>query len=192
MKIQVHDRDKKIEDTEKAPATQSDIFNSHGIARLDLSDLLWKQSIKEKLPIRCCASYLLQNMTIEHGHYSDANSQLKVQAEIAYPLNSSCCKLEGPFGRIVYIFHYDNVSTMTRLRSEVLRINALAFDLGSRSMENIATALSNYNMNFKHNEDEDLDFVTGFHVQDKRVHIIVLEGLKHKAVKRLSEAVPMK
>ncbi|XP_051270848.1 uncharacterized protein cfap92 [Dicentrarchus labrax] len=231
LEIEVHDRDRKLEETPKTPAvscTNSDddilcgavllkqktaIINSYGIASLNLSELLLgKKNLKVHLPIRCCPLPPLldrersargNRMTdtaasrepMPQGHYFDANSQLKVKVEIACPLsvkNGSSESCDGPFGRIVYLFDYNNFSAMTELRSEILRINASAFHLGSRSLENVEKALSNYIMNFKHDESEDLDFVTGFHVLDKRMHIFVLEGLKHKAVRRLWEAVPMK
>lgn len=231
LEIEVHDRDRKLEETSKTPAMfgtssahdiqcaalskqKTTVINSHGVASLNLSELLLgKKSLKINLPIKCCPpppvdrerSARSNKMTdtaagcepMPQGHYFDANSQLKVKVEIARPVNvkNGSCELEsceGPFGRIIYCFDYNNFSVMTRLRSEILRINASALNLHSHSLENIEKALSNYIMNFKHDESEDLDFVTGFHVLDKRTHIFVLEGLKHKAVRRLWEAVPMK
>lgn len=231
LEIEVHDRDRKLEATSKTPPmlnTGSDhgsmsgavllkqkktVINSHGIANLNLSELLLgKKSLKVVLPIKGCPPPPLldrersawgNKMTdraasrepMPQGHYFDGNSQLKVKVEIACPFNVknvSCESCDGLFGRIIYLFHHNNLSVMTKLRSEILRINASAFHLGSRSLENIDKALSNYIMNFKHDESKDLDFVTGFHVLDERTHIFVLEGLKHKAVKRLWEAVPMK
>ncbi|XP_035858268.1 uncharacterized protein cfap92 isoform X2 [Sander lucioperca] len=232
LEIEVHDRDRKLEETQKTPAvlgTGSDkgilcgaallkqkaaVVNSHGIASLNFSELLLgKKSLKVRSPIKCSPPPPLLNrkqsacskMTdtaasrepIQQGHYFDANSQLKVKIEIACPLNikNNSCELEscdGPFGRIIYLFDYNNFPLMTKLRSEILRINASAFHLDSHSLENIENSLSNYIMTFKNDESKDLDFVTGFHVLDKRKHIFVLEGLKHKAVKRLCDAVPMK
>ncbi|XP_067444492.1 uncharacterized protein cfap92 [Thunnus thynnus] len=225
LEIEVHDRDRKLEETPKIQAmfgsdddTQSNaapfkekmmVFNSHGIVCLNLSELLLgKRSLKLRLPIKCCPPPPLSDrersawgrkMTetgtsrapMPQGHYFDANSQLKVDVEIACPLNETgTC--DGLFGRIIYLFGCNNLPVMTKLRTEILRINAAAFDLGSRSLETIERALTNYIINFKHDESKDLDFVTGFHVLDMRTHIFVLEGLKHKAVKRLWEAVPMK
>lgn len=225
LEIEVHDRDRKLEETPKTPAMfgvgpeddilrtaapskqKTTVMNSYGIANLNLSELLLgKKSLKAHLPIKCCPPPPLDRKATDtaasrepppQGHYFDANSQLKVKVEIACPLNvkADCSELEsvdGPFGRIVYLFDYNNFSAVTKLRSEILRVNATAFRLGSRSLENTEKALSNYIMNFKHDESEDLDFVTGFHVLDNRTHIFVLEGLKHKAVRRLWEAVPMK
>lgn len=231
MEIEVHDRDRKLEETPKTPAvfgTRSEdilcgasllkqkarVVNSHGIARLNLSELLLgRKSLQMHLPIKCCPLPLLldteqsawnrkttdtaaSRQPMPQGRYFDANSQLKVKVEIAFPLNvkKDGCELEtsDPFGRIIYLFDYNNISVMTELRSEILRINASAFHICSHSLENLEKALSNYRLNFKNNESKDLDFVTGFHIVDKRTHIFVLEGLKQKAVKRIWEAVPMK
>lgn len=232
LQIEVHDRDRKLEETPKTPATlgkgsddhtQSDAapfkhemktFDSYGVVNLDLSELLHEERLKLYLPIKCCPPpprqdrrTTAQNRTVAGtdantnpmplARYCDSNSQLKVTVEIAHPLNvndDSCSSgsYPGPFGRIIYLFHYDNVSAMTKLRSEVFTINAAAFGLGSRSLEEIETALLNYKINFKHDESKGLDFVSGFHLLDKRRHIFVLEGLRDKAVRRLWEAVPMK
>lgn len=221
LEIEVHDRDRKLEE-KKIPAKlgllslpdilcamkqKTTVRNFHGIASLNLNELLLgKKSLKVYLPIKCCPPPPLRDrkqstwnneMTetaasiepMPPGRYFDANSELKIKVEIACPLS---VKNDGPFGRIIFLFDYNNLSVMTSLRSEILKINASVFHLGSCSKENMEKALSNYTMNFKHDESKELDFVTGFHVLDKKTHIFVLEGLKHKAVKRLWEAVPMK
>lgn len=223
LEIEVHDRDRKLEEALKIPKLGSvsgdDIqcsgpvlqqkmvgINTHGIANLNLSELLsGKKSLKMRLPIKCSPLPLpldrersphkrkVLEMPMPQGRYSAANSQLKVRVEITCPLsvqNDSCDA--GQFGRIIYLFGYRNSSVMMKLKAEVLQINAAAFHLGSRSLENIEAALSNYLMNFKPNETKDLDFVSGFHVIDKKTHIFVLEGLKQKAVKSLWQAIPMK
>ncbi|XP_047195288.1 uncharacterized protein FLJ43738 [Hippoglossus stenolepis] len=189
-------------------------MNTYGIANLNLSELLLgKKSLKVDLPIKCGPQPLKldrqrsgwnSKMTdpaasrdpMPQPPYYDLDSQLKVKVEMACPLTTDDGRefYNGPFGRIVYLIDYNNFSVITKLRSEILRINASALQLDSPSLESRERALSNKEgpMNSKHDESMDLDFVTGFHVQDKRKHIFVLEGLKHKAVRRLWEAVPMK
>lgn len=221
LEIEVHDRDRKMETSVSNTASEHDsmcgalqlkekkiVVNSYGIASLNLSELLLgKKSLKVLLPIKACRPTLMldrqqslwsKNMTdraasrepTSQGHYFEANSQLKVKVELACPFSGK--NDDGLFGRIVYLFHHKNLPVMTRLRSEILGINASALHLGSCSPANIEKALSNYTMDIKLSESKDLDFVTGFHMLDRKTHIFVLEGLKHKAVKRLWEAVPMK
>ncbi|KAK5873097.1 hypothetical protein PBY51_013741 [Eleginops maclovinus] len=217
LEIEVHDRDRKLEETPRTAAVlcrrpDDDIkkakkvafINSYGIASLNFSELLLgKERLKMQLQIKCSPPWdrnvpntADQQQPMPQGHYLEANSLLKVKVEIARPLKNGSFELESydgpPFGRIIYLFDYNNLSLMTKLRSEILRINASAFRLGSRSLETAQRALSNYIMNFKNDESEGLDVVTGFHVSDQRTHIFVLEGLKRKAVRRLWEAVPMK
>nr|XP_040059619.1 uncharacterized protein cfap92 [Gasterosteus aculeatus aculeatus]XP_040059620.1 uncharacterized protein cfap92 [Gasterosteus aculeatus aculeatus]XP_040059621.1 uncharacterized protein cfap92 [Gasterosteus aculeatus aculeatus] len=206
LQIEVHDRDTKWEESPPTfgpgsagedPLTQNTVaLNSHGVARLSLSELLLgRKKLKAHLPIKCCPPPPLPDRERDRkamppGRYSDANSRLKVEVEISCPLHIEGGGCKGPFGRIIYLFDYNNLSLMTKLRSEILAINASAFHLDS--LGNAEQALSNYIMNFSPDGGRDLDFVSGFHVQDRRAHVFVLEGLRHGAVRRLWEAVPLK
>ncbi|XP_034023610.1 uncharacterized protein FLJ43738 [Thalassophryne amazonica] len=64
--------------------------------------------------------------------------------------------------------------------------------MDSHSQENMARALSNYNLTFKQEQDTDVNFISGFYMLDRRRHIFVLQGLRHKALKRLWKAIPNK
>ncbi|XP_062320381.1 uncharacterized protein cfap92 [Osmerus eperlanus] len=193
-------------------------YNPYGVARLNLSGLLHgERCVKLNIPIECCRPPQLlgsernewekkltampgvvegaPDHAMPMGHYLDANSQLKVQVEIACPFNmesGSEGALYSPFGRIIYIFKYNNVSVVAKLRSEIQKINAAAFQLDSQSNETIERILSSYKMTAPERGSVDLDTVTGFHMLDKQIHLFVLEGLKHKAIKRLWKTVPIK
>ncbi|XP_052357257.1 uncharacterized protein cfap92 [Oncorhynchus keta] len=190
-------------------------YDPCGLAKLNLNDLLQGQrSLKVNLPIRCSPPPQLLSSERsdwerkmasmpgtggvdgpeqQPGHYFDANSQLKVQVEIACPLTGEGGASDGawdcPFGRIIYLFKYANVPVMSRLRAELLRINAVAFHLEDQSEETVERALSCYKMAAPERESRDLDVVTGFHLLDKQIHLFVLEGLKHKGVRRLWDTV---
>ncbi|XP_037346559.2 uncharacterized protein FLJ43738 isoform X2 [Pungitius pungitius] len=202
LEIEVHDRDMKREEraptlgpgsvSEDSPTQTTAGPDPYGVARLNLSELLLgRKRLEEHLPIKCCpppplADRERDGRTMPPGRYSEANSQLKVEVEICCPLHVQDDGCGGPFGRIVYLFDYSNLSLMTRLRSEILTINASALHLDSQR------GLSGRTMNFCPDESRDLDFVSGFHVLDKRAHVFVLEGLRRGAVRRLWEAVPLK
>ncbi|KAI1891007.1 hypothetical protein AGOR_G00159430 [Albula goreensis] len=204
-----------------SPRGKSRSRNPYGIAKLDLSDLLHGQKcVKVSLPINCSSplngagkesegggerspGLILQLMDgpleppMPIGHYHEANSMLKVWVEIACPLTQLSSAAEDhnsgcPFGRIVYLCRSTNTAALTRLRSEILRINAVAFQLDSYAEEAVQTALSRFKMSAVDRESKDLDIVTGFHVVDGNAHLFVLEGLKDKAIKRLWETVPKK
>lgn len=213
LEIEVHDRDRKSQQSPEVGAAfgrskpKTSGFSSFGIARLSLSEMLTGQRRMEvHLPIRCCpppqcardstsASGAATPWAIPRGDYARANAGLKVKIEIMCPITKeTSCGLEsrdGRFGRIIYLLRYNNFPVMSKLRSEILRTNASALQLGSGPPDHAQKVLFNYGINFRYNETEDLDFVSGFHVMDTQVHIFVLEGLKDKAVKRLWESVPM-
>ncbi|CAL8336401.1 unnamed protein product [Lota lota] len=196
------------------------VYESYAVAHLDLSELvLGRRSLKVNLPIRSCPPPQLLGRErpmwerkmmdlpgdadghgkkpMEQGHYFDSNAHLKVIVEIAHPLlgdadptvGSDDCPL---FGRVVFVVGSNNVHALTKLRLEILKINAAAFHIGSCSSVSRDRVLSDYPLSPEENESKDLDFVTGFHVQDEKMHLVVVEGLRHKAVKFLWETIPQK
>ncbi|KAJ8360848.1 hypothetical protein SKAU_G00173730 [Synaphobranchus kaupii] len=185
--------------------------NPCGIAKLDLSDLLHGQKcMKLSVPINGSAPLISAGEESDGqdvdgpteppmpmGFYHYFNSVLKVWVDIAFPLTQLSSNADGhspdcPFGRIIYKFTCRNSTALTRLRSEILRINAAAFQLDSYAEERVKTTLSCYEMGTKDQENKDLDVVTGFHVLDGHKHLFILEGLRDKAIKRLWETIPIR
>lgn len=224
IEIEVHDRDRKNEKRFTKPIVfgtdpndariatvnlWTTAFNPdtkhgdhpHGIAKLDLSDLLQGcRYLKLTLPIRCSASEHVEQRVINPdaaipvGHYLEANAQLKVQVEIAYPLHSEDENDHDdcPFSRILYVFRYNNTQILFKLTSEILQINAEAFQLNHYPEETIQRVLSGHIISTRERENKRMNVLTGFHLMDKALHLFVLEGLKDQAVKRLWSTVPMK
>ncbi|TRY91505.1 hypothetical protein DNTS_029475, partial [Danionella cerebrum] len=173
----------------------------YGISKLDFLELLdGCRYLKQMLPIRCSSTQhlghreCLSDPAPVIGQYIEAGTQLKVQVEIACPLHIEDAKEdeECPFGRIIYVFKYNNTLILNKLKSEIAQINAEAFKLNLYSEETIQRVLFGHKTTTKEREGKTLDILTGFHVMDKDLHIFVLEGLKKQAVKRLWTTVPVK
>ncbi|XP_058646964.1 uncharacterized protein cfap92 [Onychostoma macrolepis] len=214
MKIEVHDRDRKKEKPSGTPAifgtdpsdakedlwvarnalkAGTELHDPYGIAKLDLSDLLrGRRYLKLKLPIRS-SSEVSSDIAMPVGHYLEADAQLKVQVEIAHTLQCEDRNSDRdcPFGRVIYVFKYNNTHVLAKLTSEILQINADAFQLQHYPEETIQRLLSGHKIS-KDRENKRLNVLTGFHMMDKALHLFVLEGLKDQAVKRLWTAVPIK
>lgn len=188
----------------------------YGIAKLKFSDLLrHPRCLTLSLPIRgshpvqwlgtnkneCgetenekAGALDVQDSAMPNGHYLKANSMLKVQVEIAHPILLGPDKSEGrcPFSRIIYIFKYNNVAFLEKLRSEILRINTMAFQVHSYNKETTQRILQGHIMDAIERENKNLNALTGFHFLDKAQHLFILEGLKNEAIKDLWETAPLK
>ncbi|XP_070192982.1 uncharacterized protein [Littorina saxatilis] len=133
------------------------------------------------------------------GKYMQTGAALKIQVELAYPIITPA-KLatkeelestpECPFGRIIFVFAYNNTTMLHRLQGLVTEINALALELDDMSQHVIDAALSTYKLSIEQQTSGTLDIVTGFHVLDGEKHIFVLEGLRDKAIERLWDELP--
>ncbi|KAF4094081.1 hypothetical protein AMELA_G00008640 [Ameiurus melas] len=187
------------------------ICDPYGIAKLNFSDLRGHRCLKLSLPIRgshtvdmlgtdknewggnepeTAGALDAMDNAMPNGHYLKANSELKVQIEIAHPLNPDKTEGHCPFGRIIYIFKYNNNAFLEKLRSEILRINALAFQVHCFNKETTERILRDHVMDATERENKTLNALTGFHFLDKSIQLFVLEGLKDEGIKKLWETLP--
>ncbi|XP_010210143.1 PREDICTED: uncharacterized protein FLJ43738-like [Tinamus guttatus] len=133
-------------------STEKKQWHPHGIAKVSLADLLLgKKCLNISVPIHSCSvpnaaackeedknerivgsvdSFSLMPM----GHYLESDSLLKVRVEIAVPLGVQAETAHAevtnyPYGCIIYVFDYNNVSLLHDLVEEITAINAEALQL---------------------------------------------------------------
>nr|XP_035955583.1 uncharacterized protein KIAA1257 homolog isoform X6 [Halichoerus grypus] len=240
MVVQVHDRDRKLEEYFRKPAlfgddpldaylnlqslispeeTESNPFESHnkiwdpyGVAQVSFADLLLGHKyLNLVVPIHSCepkpthhgqngrsrkvVGFRVPTDGFQHnpmpmGNYLEANSMLKLRVDIAVPLQT---RAEAPdpeftgtqFGRIVFVFDSKKISLLHDLLQDITMINAKALDLEAYPIRNIQQILSAFKMRVKIQERQDLDVLTGFHLLDGKIHLLILEGLADQGLKRL-------
>ena len=132
----------------------------------------------------------LQHNPMPMGNYLEANSLLKLRVDIAVPLRTRAeahdPELTGTqFGRIIFVFNSKETSLLYGLLQDITMINAKALDLEAYPIRNIQQILSAFKMRVKIQERPDLDVLTGFHLLDGKLHLLILEGLADQGLKRL-------
>ncbi|KAJ6668404.1 hypothetical protein lerEdw1_015781 [Lerista edwardsae] len=126
------------------------------------------------------------------GHYVCSESYLKVRVEITVPLptedeTGDAEMAYSPYGCIIYIFDYKNASLLSYLMKEITEINAEALELSCYSPRLIQQSLNTLKLTSKIPLEDisKMDIITGFHILDGSIHLLVLEGLREKALKRM-------
>uniref|UniRef100_A0A7M4FPK4 Cilia and flagella associated protein 92 (putative) n=1 Tax=Crocodylus porosus TaxID=8502 RepID=A0A7M4FPK4_CROPO len=189
------------------------LWDSYGVAKVSLNDLLLGEKyLNISVPIHSCSIpdptiYQkdnknekmagvsqpvngLQASPLPVGHYLEFDSLLKVRVEIAVPLGPQAGPVDSkvadcPYGCIIYIFDYKNASFLHDLLQEITGINAKALQLDCFPLQIAQKALATFRLKTKLKEISELDIITGFHILDGKIHLLVLEGLKDKAIKSL-------
>lgn len=240
MVVEVHDRDRKLEEYSRKPTlfgddpldshlnlqalispeetennpfeSQNKIWDPYGVAKVSFADLLLGHKyLNLVVPIHRCEPKPthhgrdgrsrkvvgfrvptdgFQHSSVPMGNYLEANSQLKLRVDIAVPLRARA-KAPDPeltgtlFGRIIFVFDSRKISLLSSLLQDISMINAKALDLDAYSAGNIQQILSAFKMHMRIQERQDLDVLTGFHLLDGKIHLLILEGLADQGLKRL-------
>ena len=124
------------------------------------------------------------------GNYLEASTLLKLRVDVAVPLRArpeAPEPLAAQFGRIIFVFDSRKITLLLSLLQDVTMINARALDLDVYPLEDMQQILSAFKMRVKIQERQDLDVLTGFHLLDGRVHLLILEGLAEQGLKQLWE-----
>uniref|UniRef100_A0A8B9YXN2 Cilia and flagella associated protein 92 (putative) n=1 Tax=Buteo japonicus TaxID=224669 RepID=A0A8B9YXN2_9AVES len=188
--------------------TKNEVWHPHGVAKVSLTDLLLgRKYLAISAPIRSCSAphaaafsekdekkkrtgSVSSSSLLPTGHYLESDSLLKVRVEIAVPLGMHAEIADAqvtncPYGCIIYIFDYNNSSLLHDLVEEITEINAKALQLDCYPVHLIGMALAALKLKTTLEKVSELDIVTGFHLLDGATHVLVLEGLKDKAIRRL-------
>ncbi|ETE64967.1 hypothetical protein L345_09261, partial [Ophiophagus hannah] len=238
LEIEVHDRDKKMEDLKMTPSlfgeepgdsklsdigtvtsrymvqntitAKENIHSPYGIAKINLNDLLLGgKTLNFCAPIHSCS---IQDTSLSYGqntspgakktddsqvvqlsvgHYINAESYLKVRIEISVPLGppeeEDAAAAHCPYGCIIYLFDYNNTSLLYYLMQQITEINSEAFLLDSYPIDTTQKSLNTLKLNQKLSLEEIslLNIITGFHIIDGSIHLLILEGFRNKAIKRM-------
>ncbi|XP_032996722.1 uncharacterized protein KIAA1257 homolog isoform X2 [Lacerta agilis] len=182
-----------------------EMWHPYGVARIRLAELLLGEKALNfcapihNCPIRDTRSIRKAKDTdgspvaqMPAGHYVCSGAFLKVRVEIAVPLSPEDEAEDTkddycPYGCIIYVFDYKNTSLISYLLQEITKINAEALELDSYPLRIIHKSLNALKLNNRMTYEEicQLDVLTGFHILDGSIHLLVVEGLKNKALKRL-------
>lgn len=201
-------------ETENNPfESQNKMWDPYGIAQVSFADLLLGHKyLNLTVPIYSCepkpiyednrsrkvVGFQVPRDGLHHGpmpmgNYLEANSMLKLRVDIAVPLRAGA---EAPdpdltgtqFGRIIFVFNSRKIFLLYSLLQDITMINAKALDLDSYPIQNIQQILSAFKMRVKIQEKQDLDVLTGFHLLDGKIHLLILEGLADQGLKKLWES----
>ncbi|XP_029098449.1 uncharacterized protein KIAA1257 homolog isoform X4 [Monodon monoceros] len=203
-------------ETENNPfETQDKMWDPYGVAQVSFADLLLGHKyLNLVVPVHSCepkatrlghdsrsrkASGLqvpgdsLRHGPMPPGDYLEASCLLKLRAGVAVPLRAGTEALDASptasrFGRVIFVFTSSKPSLLHGLLQDVTVINAGALGLDSCPVEDIQQILSALKMPAKIQERPDLDVLTGFHLLDGRGHLLILEGLADRGLRRLWES----
>ncbi|XP_032094979.1 uncharacterized protein KIAA1257 homolog [Thamnophis elegans] len=189
---------------------KENIFSPYGVAKINLNDLLLgEKTLNFCAPIHSCSikdtsqsdgqnastgakkTDDSQVVELSIGHYVNAESHLKVRVEISVPLvpaeEEDDTAAHCPYGCIIYLFDYNNTSLLYYLMQEITEINSEAFLLDTYPIETTQKSLNTLKLNQKLSLEEisQLNIITGFHIIDGSIHLLILEGFRNKAIKRM-------
>ena len=88
--------------------------------------------------------------------------------------------------RYIYISSYSDVDLMSKLKHLFEEVNQNAFNLESER------EIYSYNLTNQEQDNNNLDYISGFQITDKSIRITILEGVTGKGIKRAKEILPKK
>ncbi|XP_053514441.1 uncharacterized protein CFAP92 [Artibeus jamaicensis] len=199
-------------ETESNPfESQNKMWDPYGVARVSFAELLLGHKyLNLAIPIHSCEPKPIHHNQdrrskkvvgfkvpadahhgpMPMGNYLEANSLLKLRVDISVPLRAvaeaASPDLTGTqFGRIIFIFDSRKSLLLRSLLRDITLINAKALDLDSFPIPTIQQILLAFRVRAKIQERQDLDVLTGFHLLDGKIHLLILEGIADQGLKRL-------
>ncbi|XRB06387.1 flagellar associated protein [Pycnococcus provasolii] len=115
------------------------------------------------------------------GRYGQCRSTLQIEIASAQPI-VKMDEVPRPYERVAFIMQYDDTELLLALEQLVRSRNATT--MGFEGTESyILQLLNTYKTGEEEERNDQLDILTGFHLIDGRIRIVVLEGLGAGAIR---------
>lgn len=195
----------KINPYKPPPANSLDPF---GIARIDLSSFTLGQNFSyQEASIYNSPTFDSLKTAKKNGHdlskgngpfkpgqYVSCCSTINVTIKLAYPIimppvanprplivpTYNC-----PFGRMIFRIKTEKQEFLQDILMTITRINGNALDLNDVPDNILIATLCTLITTKRQRHDRLLDIITGFHIIDEKIHLLVLEGLQNQGIKLL-------
>ncbi|XP_053325533.1 uncharacterized protein CFAP92 [Spea bombifrons] len=187
-------------------------WDPYGVAKIGLSELVHgAKCLNLRVPIHNCAApdptgYVPdsrngriigvmravdgpRDVPLPPGHYVDAQSHLKVRVDVAAPLSVEGEASDCPYGRIIFMFHYENKKLLRSIIGKIMETNVRGLNPRESPCRDLPGVLAKVGLTDQQKEDPSLDVITGIHVMDGTFHLFVLEGLKAGGIRKLWESL---
>lgn len=118
------------------------------------------------------------------GRYREADSVLTLSVRAAAPLQPR--GVPRPYERAVFVMHFKDTALFKRLEALVHDVNASSLGLQGSAMHVLQTLVT-YRFDETQRADSTLDVLTGVHLIDRGMRMILLEGLRDGAMTRVHD-----
>ena len=161
----------------------------YGLAKLDVKELCRKGQRKLEVEANICPATTIRGggdleWKTRPGRYMEANSLLNVSVRACVPLEETV--VHCPYVRTVFVMDYKDNEMLHTIRNVVRSTNAHALQLHGTEAHILQTLVT-YKFDEEQEKDPGLDILTGFELIDTEKRLIVVEGLKERAMREITE-----
>ncbi|KND01372.1 uncharacterized protein SPPG_09092 [Spizellomyces punctatus DAOM BR117] len=205
--VEIHDRDIRppgdvmsiAQDVGASNTAQMNLNGKHsyGYASFSLADLAMGMKHVELITPILPGRHRPASSTssIPAGLWLESAATLSIRVELKYPILANTASTggalsEGLFGRVVIVTSAQDESIAELVHETIVAQNLKALNIQAESEKERRMMLDAYTLSDEDKRNVELDILTGYHIFDSQMRILLVEGLLDGGTAHLFEILP--